>query len=438
MREINLGLIGLGTVGTGVVRILQQNADTISARVGFPLRLKRVADLDIERSRGINLERGVLTSDAMDILNDPQIDIVIELIGGLEPARTFIVEALQSGKHVITANKALLAHHGHDIFQMAREREVDIGFEASVGGGIPIIRSLREGFAANNIQSIYGIVNGTANYVLTKMSNHGLAFEAALKEAQIEGYAEADPTYDIEGIDSAHKITILARLGFGYPVKLDDVYTGGISRINHIDIEFAHELGYRIKLLAIAKRVDSLLDIRVHPTMISRENILATVEGVFNAICINGDMVGSNIFIGQGAGALPTGSAIIGDIIEIGRAINHSSPGRVPLSLPDRTNISGIRSIGEIMSQYYLRFSGLDTPGVLSTISGILGKFQISIASVIQKGRAKGPRGDVPIVIITHKAQERDIQSALSEIDRLAVITDKTALIRMEDGEEEE
>lgn len=438
MKEINLGLIGFGTVGTGVVKILQQNSEIIQARLGFPVKLKRVVDLDIERSRGVTLEKGVLTREAMDILNDPQIDIVIELIGGLEPARTFIAKAIAAGKHVITANKALLAHHGQDIFQMAREKEVDVGFEASVGGGIPIIRSLREGFAANNIHYIYGIINGTANYILTKMSNQGLSFDVALREAQAEGYAEADPTYDIEGIDSAHKITILARLGFGYAVKLDEVYTGGISHINNLDIEFAQELGYRIKLLAIAKRVDSLLDIRVHPTMISKENILAAVDGVFNAICVTGDMVGPNIFIGQGAGALPTGSAIIGDIMEIGRAIVHSSPGRVPLGLPDRTGITGIRSIGEVLSQYYLRFSGLDTPGVLSKISGLLGKYQISIASVIQKGRAKGPKGDVPIVIITHKAKEQDIQSALLEIDRLEVITNKTALIRMEDGEEEE
>ncbi|MBI4595910.1 MAG: homoserine dehydrogenase [Candidatus Tectomicrobia bacterium] len=437
MKEINLGLIGLGTVGTGVVKILQQNEEVISARLGFHLKLKRVADLDMEKSRGLNFEEGVLTREAMDIINDPRIDVVIELIGGIEPARTFITKSIEKGKHVVTANKALLANHGQEIFQLAREREVDIGFEASVGGGIPIIRALREGFAANNIQSIYGIVNGTANYILTKMSHQGLSFDSALKEAQTEGYAEADPTYDIEGIDSAHKITILARLGFGYPVKFNEVNTEGISRINKIDIELAQELGYCIKLLAIAKRVDSLLDIRVHPTMISKENLLATVDGVFNAICVTGDMVGPNIFIGQGAGAFPTGSAIIGDIMEISRAIFGSSPGRVPLSLPGKSGITGMRQVGEILSQYYLRFSALDRPGVLSTISGLLGKYQISIATVFQKGRAKGPRGDVPIVILTHRAKEIDMQSALLEIDMLEVITDKTTLIRMEDEEEE-
>jgi len=435
LRYINIGLIGLGTIGTGVVSILTKNSRLIEDRLGIPVRLAKIADLDIKSDRGIEIDKGILTTNAEEILNDPGIDIVIELIGGYEPAKGFILRALNNGKHVVTANKALLAKSGEEIFGMADRKRAAIGFEASVGGGIPIIRSLREGFVANNIESIYGIVNGTGNYILSKMTDEGGDFSDILKKAQDKGYAEADPTLDIEGIDSAHKIVILALLAFGTRVSLEDVYTEGFSDITQTDISYAREFGCRIKLLAIAKSSGDEIDIRVHPTMIPQDNPISRVNGVFNAIRVTGDFVGENMLIGKGAGSFPTASAVVGDIVEIARDMIRGSEGyRLPSRsyLPERIKDAKIKDISNITSEYYLRFSVLDRPGVLSKISGILGDRSISIASVIQKGRRENEA--VPLVIMTHSAVERDIQSALSEIDRLDVVLEKTVLIRVEDG----
>jgi homoserine dehydrogenase len=435
MRTINIGLLGFGTVGTGVVKILQQNSGVIEKRLGAKLNLKWIADLDTERDRGVKVDKNILTKDANKVLNDPEVNIVIELIGGYEPAKSFILQALKNKKHVVTANKALLAKHGSEIFETASKNNVDLGFEASVGGGIPIIRAIKEGFTADNIQSVYGIVNGTCNYILSKMSDEGRPFNEVLKEAQSLGFAEANPSLDIDGIDSAHKVAILASLAFGVKVDFDKVYTEGISKITPIDINFAREFGYRIKLLAITKRSGNEIEVRVHPTMVKEDNPISKVNGVLNAIEVTGDAVGENMLIGRGAGDMPTGSAVVGDVIDISRNILNSGVNRVsPLSfLPKYIEDAKIKSISNIVSEYYIRFSVLDKPGVLSKISGVLGNNSISIASVIQKGR--GEKGGVPLVVMTHSAKEKDVQKALSEIDKLDVVLDKTVVIRVENGE---
>lgn len=440
MKTINLGLIGFGTVGKGVVEILRENADVIQQRLGAVLNLKKIADLDIETDRGIEVDKSILTKDAGEILNDPEIDIVIELIGGFEPAKKFILQAFDNGKHVVTANKALLAKHGEEIFSRAHEKSLNIGFEASVGGGIPIIHSLKEGLVANNFLSLCGIINGTGNYILTKMTNEGGEFNEVLREAQDKGYAEADPTFDVEGIDSAHKIVILASIAFGTHIPFEAVFTEGITKITPMDVQYAMELGYKIKLLAIAKKYNDTIDVRVHPTMVPKENPLSNVDGVFNAIYTTGDAVGESIFIGKGAGSLPTGSAIVGDIIDISREIVAGIGNSVrvsPLSYSsEKIQNLPLMNIKEVVSEYYLRFSALDKPGVLSKISGILGDHSISISSVIQKERRE--KGPVPVVIMTHEAKEENIQSALKETDRLNVVSDETVLIRVENGKEKE
>lgn len=435
MKSINIGLLGFGTVGTGVVKILQQNSGVIEKRLGAKLNLKWIADLDIESDRGVKVDKNILTKDANKVLNDPEVNIIIELIGGYEPAKSFILQALKNKKHVVTANKALLAKYGNEIFETVSKNNVDLGFEASVGGGIPIIRAIKEGFTANNIQSVYGIVNGTCNYILSKMSDEGRPFNEVLKEAQTLGFAEANPSLDIDGIDSAHKITILSSIAFGVKVDFDKVYIEGISKITPIDINFAREFGYRIKLLAITKRGNNEIEVRVHPTMVKEDNPISKVNGVLNAIEVTGDAVGENMLIGRGAGDMPTGSAVVGDVVDISRNILNSGVNRVsPLSfLPKYIEDAKIKSISNIVSEYYIRFSVLDKPGVLSKISGILGNNSISIASVIQKGR--GERGGVPLVVMTHSAKEKDIQKALSEIDKLDVVLDKSVLIRVENGE---
>lgn len=430
--KINVGIIGFGTIGTGTAKILINNAEIIKRRLGAPVVLKRIADLDIKKDRGIKLEKGVLTEKAEDILNDPDIDIVIELIGGYEPAKKFILKAIENGKNVVTANKALLAVHGEEIYKAAAAKNVDIGFEGSVGGGIPIIRVLKEGLAANNILSIYGIINGTSNYILTKMTNEGKAFSDVLSEAQRLGYAEADPTFDIEGIDSAHKLAVLATLAFGTPVKFDNIYTEGITKVTPLDIEYAKEFGYKIKLLAISKMDNGEIEVRVHPTMVPNEYLISTVEGVFNAIYIAGDAVGETMFYGRGAGDMPTGSAVVSDIIEIARDIINNSIGRVPspsFQLNERKALK-IKKMDEIVCPFYLRFMAMDNPGVLSKISGVLGEHNISIASMIQKGRKEG--GAVSVVMMTHEAKEKDVQDALTEIDKMSFVSAKTAFIRVE------
>ena len=426
-------MIGFGTIGAGVAKILAGNGEIIRHRLGAGVELVKVADLDITTDRGVKLAPDVLTTSADEVINHPDIDVVIELIGGYEPARKFLLQAIDQGKHVVTANKALLAKHGDEIFLAASEKGLSIGFEASIGGAIPIIRSIREAFVANRIQSIEGIVNGTANYILSKMSDENCDFDIALKEAQEKGFAEADPTFDIEGIDSAHKIAVLTRLAYGTPVPFDDITVTGISGINSEDIECAREFGYRIKLLAISKYDGQAIDIRVHPAMIPIAHPMANVNGALNAIRICDDMMKENILIGHGAGALPTGSAVVGDVVEIARNILSGVGERLPAGSFQDKEVKKIpfKSISEIESEYFLRFSVLDNPGVLSKISGILGKHSISIESMIQRGR--GDRGEgVPLVMMCHKSSEKNIQSALKEIEALDVVCEKSNLIRVE------
>ncbi|MCP3676890.1 MAG: homoserine dehydrogenase [Deltaproteobacteria bacterium] len=433
METINVGLIGFGTIGSGVVKLLDESREVIRERVGADVVLKVIADKDIQRKRAVEVDPSRLTEDASEIINDPDISVVIELVGGTGVAKSFLLSAVDKGKSVVTANKALLSTHGAEIFKRVVQKGVDIGFEASVGGGIPVIQALREGLAGNRIESIYGIINGTANYILSTMTHEGRPFDEILKEAQEQGYAEADPTYDIEGTDTAHKLAILVNLAYGASVGLDDIYTEGISGITPLDIQFAGEFGYRIKLLAIAKEIGGKVEMRVHPTMIPCDHPLATVEGVYNAVHLVGSAVGSVILYGKGAGMMPTASAVVGDVIDICRNMRMGVTGRIaPLSyLQENIKPIELKKVDELDVPYYLRFSAIDRPGVLSKIAGVLGGYNISIASVIQKGRRVGDA--VPLVIKTHHAKEWELMSALTEIDGMDVIAGKTQYIRIEE-----
>lgn len=430
---VNVGIIGFGIVGSGTAKILLENMDILKERLGFEIHLKRIADLDIERDRGISIPDGVLTKDVNMIFDDPDIHIVVELIGGIRPAKDFIQKAIQKRKHVVTANKALLATEGAEIFRAAREAGVEVGFEASVAGAIPIIKVMKESLIANRIKAIYGIINGTSNFILTKMTHQNVEFSDALKEAQALGYAEADPTLDIEGIDTAHKLTILSTLAYGIPLSYNAVHIEGITGIAAQDIGFASELGYTVKLLAITKETDGEIELRVHPTMLPKDYLIAKVDGPFNAIYVDGDATGSTLYYGRGAGSVPTGSAVVSDIADIARNIRNNAVGRVP-TIPIASGKVKIRKIDDVLSRYYFRFSAIDKPGVLSKISGILGKYNISIASVIQKGRKLGEA--VPLVVLTHEAKEKDVRQAVGEIDALPVVMDKTVFIRVEGKEE--
>ncbi len=433
MKEYGVGLLGLGTVGSGTARILLDNAPVIEKRLGRRIALRKVVDLDIATDRGLDLPKETLSTRFEDILEDPEIKLVVELIGGIEPARTFIMKSIAAGKHVVTANKALLAKAWEEIFEAAADKGVEVYFEGSVGGGIPIIKALREGLAANRIQNIYGIINGTSNFILSRMTETGAGFTASLNEAKKEGYAEADPTLDVEGIDAAHKLCILATLAYGARVPFEAIYTEGITRITPLDIRYAGEFGYKIKLLALAKESDGKVEVRVHPTMIPSSQLLATVGGVYNAIYVRGDAVGSTLFYGRGAGSLPTGSAVVGDIMSIAARTRGETglvrPRNVPFTVMEA---SRLKPIDDVVTSYYIRLMALDRPGVLSTVSGILGMHGISIASVIQKGREKA--GPVPIVMRTHEAMERDVRRAMEEIAKLDVIPEKPLLIRVEEN----
>ncbi|MHB8138331.1 MAG: homoserine dehydrogenase [Smithellaceae bacterium] len=433
MKNIFIGLIGFGNIGTGVVKLLQQNEKLITQKLGAKLVLKKIADINISSPRGVKISKNILTTNARDVLNDPEISIVIELMGGYEPARTLIMEAVKNGKHVVTANKALLATYGNDIFPAAQKKRVDIGFEASVGGTIPIIKTLKESLVANKINSIVGIMNGTCNFILTKMTDEGKPFDVVLKEAQQLGFAEADPTFDIEGIDTAHKMAIVLSLAYGKKVNLKDIYVEGITKISGEDIAFAKELGYRIKLLAIGMLKGDAVEARIHPTMIASEHLLANVSRNYNAFHLVGDASGPVFLFGQGAGMMPTASAVFSDIIDSARNILKGVSGRVPLRSITETGMKNINLIpmDNIETKYYFRFSVLDRPGVLSKISGILGEHNISLATVIQKAREEA--GPVPIVMTTYKAKEKDVRQALKKIDKLDIVRDKTILIRIED-----
>ncbi len=437
MNDIKVGLIGFGNIGAGVVRLLQENAQTVQQKVGQKIVLKRIADLDITTDRGVVVDPALLTTDVNQIFNDPEISIVIELVGGYEPAKSFVLKAIEAGKHVVTANKALLALYGEEIYAAAARKGVEVQFEAAVGGGIPVLSAIKGNLAGNRFGSVFGIMNGTCNYILTRMTQEGADFGEVLQSAKELGYAEPDPTFDIEGVDTAHKLAVLASLCFGTRIDFNAIHTEGITGISGIDISFAAEFGYRIKLLAIGKRTDDgQLELRVHPTMIPLNNPLADVNGVFNAIRLTGDFVGPVLFYGRGAGQNPTASAITGDLIALSRSICAGVQSRraAPLGFLDNSMVTlPLKPMEEIVTSFMLRFTALDQPGVLAGIAGVLGKNGISIESMVQTARHNGGQA-VPIVIMTHEASEGAIRAALAEIDSFDFISEKSRLIRIEDN----
>jgi homoserine dehydrogenase len=433
-REIGVGVVGFGTVGTGTVRLLLENAELLRRRVGIPVRLIRVADQNTTKDRGVLLPDGVFIEDGMRVARDPDVHILVELVGGTGAAKDFLLEAIRNGKSVVTANKALLAECGPEIVKAVQAAGVDIGFEASVGGGIPIIRTLREGLAANRIRAIFGIINGTCNYILSRMTREGKPFAEVLSEAQAVGIAEADPSFDVDGIDTAHKLAILVWLATGGHVPHREIFLQGIREIDQDDISFAKEFGYTIKLLAIAKENGAGIEARVHPTMIPSHHPLATVDGAHNAIYVKGDFVGSSLSYGQGAGMLPTASAVASDVIDIARNLRRGCVGRIPpvgFFLADPSARAVLAPFDQVHSEYYLKFRVVDKPGVLSRIAGVLGSNAISIASVLQKGQGQTA---VPIFIVTHRAKESDMRKALAEVDRLNDVLDRTRMIRIENN----
>ncbi len=433
MKQINIGLLGCGTVGTGVAKILIENKDLIASRVGASLSLKHVADIDTKRDRGVEFDEGVMVTDARKVVDDPQIDIIVEMIGGMGIAKELILRAIDNSKQIVTANKALLAAQGNILFKAAFAKGIDLAFEASVGGCMSVIKSIRESLVGDRIKSMTGILNGTCNYILSRNTDDGLTFEAALSEAQAKGFAEADPSLDVEGTDTAHKLAILMSLGYGMEINFNDIYIEGISKITPMDIDFANQFGYRIKLLAISKNRGKEVEARVHPAMIPFDNQLSNVNGPLNAITISGDAIGDMMLYGLGAGMMPTASVVVGDIADLARNLLSGTRGRIPLLSYQMENIRKIpvMAVDDIFTNYYFRFSAADRPGVLSKISGILGDRGISIKSVHQKGRKS--IGSVPIVILTHLAKERDVRMALSEIETLDIVSDRPVLIRVEE-----
>lgn len=432
MKEIGIGLLGFGTVGAGVVDELQKNGEIIASRIGVKPVLRKIADLDIDTDRGVKVDRSILTKDAEAVINDPSVSVIIELIGGTGIARRLMMQALKLGKPVVTANKALLAEHGAEIFKQAAEKKTDVWFEASVAGGIPIIRSLREGLVANRIERIYGILNGTCNYILSSMDRDQVTFEHALKAAQVAGYAEADPALDIDGIDTAHKAVILASLAYGFPVPMSAVHVEGIRGISKIDIENAKGMGYRLKLLAVIKNEGGEVEVRVHPTLIPAEQMLASVSGVFNAVVVEGDAAGQTLYYGRGAGRYPTASAVLSDVADVCRELAFGDI-KQRHSFGWQKDEVRIKEMGRIEARYYLRASLLDKPGVFGRLTTILGQHQISIASVFQKERHAGKQ--VPVIIVTDRAMESDFDAALKTIDEMDVVGAKTVRIRIEDLE---
>ncbi len=434
MGNINIGIIGFGTVGAGTYEVLVRNRELIRSRVGAKVVVKKVADLDVKSDRGVPIDNNILTTDAMELIQDPEIHVIVELIGGITQAKEYILKAMEHGKHVVTANKALLAEHGAEIYSKARQCHVSLAFEASVAGGIPIIRAFKTGLSANRIQNIMGILNGTSNYILTKMSTLYQPYQEVVDEAVRLGYAEDPPTLDVDGTDAAHKLAILISLAYGFPVSFSDVFKEGITKLTPDDIRFADEFGYCVKLLAIARDLGGEVEARVHPAMIPKGHIMASVNEAYNAIYVEGDFVGPNLYYGLGAGRRPTGSAVASDIIDLARSLNSGDAARIPpLGYVDPPNDGiSIQPIGALNTAYYFRFSAKDRPGVLSKIAGVLGQHNISISSVIQKGREIN--GSVPIVMLTHEAVEKDVREAISIIDQLDIVTDETIMIRVERG----
>jgi homoserine dehydrogenase len=434
VKPINVGLLGIGTVGSGVWDVLNRNADEIQRRAGRAIRIAEVADKDLARARKIAGRRARITADAFSLVRQKHIDIVVELIGGCTVAKDLVLEAIRRGKHVVTANKALLATHGNEIFAAAQKNDVMVAFEASVGGGIPIIKALREGLAANRIEWIAGIINGTSNFILSEMRDKGLPFAAALKDAQQRGYAEADPTFDIEGVDAAHKLTILAALAFGIPMQFAKCFKEGISRLTQEDIRYAEELGYRIKLLGITRKTAKGIELRVHPTLIPMRRLIANVEGVMNAILVKGDAVGPTLYYGAGAGSQPTASAVVADLVDVTRLITADPEHRVPhlAFQPDQLSRVPILAIKEIETSYYLRMRVADRPGVLADVTRILAGSRISIGAMVQKEPRERERR-VDIVMLTHLAIEKNVDAAMARIEKLPSVVGKVTRIRLEE-----
>ena len=433
MKPINVGLLGIGTVGGGTFTVLERNREEISRRAGRAIAITVVADKDLARANSVVNGRAKVIDDAFAVVNDPAIDIVVELIGGTNMAKTLMLKAIENGKHVVTANKSLLAQHGNEIFAAAQKKGVMVAFEAAVAGGVPIIKSLREGLAANRIEWIAGIINGTSNFILSEMRDKGASFDDVLKQAQKLGYAEADPTFDIEGIDAAHKLTIMAAIGFGMPMQFAAAYTEGISKLTREDIQYAEELGYRIKLLGIAKRKASGIELRVHPTLIPSKRLIANVEGVMNAILVKGDAVGQTLFYGAGAGAEPTASAVVADLVDVARTMTADPEHRVPhlAFQPDQLSDIAILPMGEVETSYYLRLRVQDKPGVLADITRILADLGISIDAMVQKEPHEGETL-VNIIMLTHLTIEKSVNAAIVKIEALPVVAGKVTRIRLE------
>jgi len=434
MKPINVGLLGIGTVGGGTFTVLQRNAEEITRRAGRPIRIVVVADKNLELAKQVTGGTCRITDDAFSVVSDPEVDIVIELIGGYGVAKQLVMKAIENGKHVVTANKALLATHGNEIFKAAQDKGVMVAFEAAVAGGIPIVKAVREGLTANRIEWIAGIINGTTNFILSEMRDKGLTFDVVLKEAQRLGYAEADPTFDIEGVDAAHKITILASLAFGIPMQFDKAYIEGISKLDAIDIKYAEQLGYRIKLLGITKRTAEGVELRVHPTLIPTKRLIANVEGPMNAVVVQGDAVGPTLYYGKGAGAEPTASAVIADLVDVTRMHTADPQNRVPhlAFQPNALVDLPILSMDDVTTSYYLRLRVQDQQGVLADITRILADQQISIDALIQKEPADGET-QTDLILLTHQTREKGINAAIAKIEALNVVVGKVTKLRMEE-----
>lgn len=434
MKPINVGLLGIGTVGGGTFTVLKRNAEEIARRAGRPIRITVVADKNLELAREVTAGACRLTDDAFAVVADPEVDIVVELIGGYGVAKELVLKAIANGKHVVTANKALLATHGNEIFAAAQAKGVMVAFEAAVAGGIPIIKALREGLSANRIEWIAGIINGTTNFILSEMRDKGLPFASVLKEAQRLGYAEADPTFDIEGVDAAHKLTLMSAIAFGTPVHFDKVYIEGISKLDATDIKYAEQLGYRIKLLGITKRTAEGVELRVHPTLIPAKRLIANVEGAMNAVLVKGDAVGPTLYYGKGAGAEPTASSIIADLVDVTR-MHTADPGhRVPhLAFQPEAMIDlPMLPLSEVITSYYLRLRVEDKPGVLADITRILADQQISIDAMIQREPDEGEL-QTDIIMLTHQTREKNVDAAIAKIEALPVVTGKITRLRLEE-----
>jgi homoserine dehydrogenase len=433
MEPVKIGLLGLGTVGGGTVTVLTRNAAEIARRAGREIRIARAAAMQYNPEIPGLDQIGQIGNDAFAVVDDPEIDIVIELIGGYSPARELVLKAIANGKHVVTANKALIARHGNEIFAAARDQGVVVAFEAAVAGGVPIIKALREGLAANHIEWIAGIINGTGNFILTEMRDKRRDFGDVLAEAQALGYAEADPTFDVEGIDAAHKLTILGSLAFGIPLQFEKTFTEGISRIQAQDVAYAAELGYRIKHLGIARRSGHGIELRVHPTLIPHRRLIANVDGVMNAVLVKGDAVGPTLYYGAGAGALPTASAVVADVLDVARVLTSDPGNRVPhlAFRPDEIADIPVLPMAEVETAYYLRIAALDQPGVMAEIAGILGSEGISIEAIKQKEPEEGDT-HVPLIMLSHRVQEGRMNRAIARIEALNTVKGEVMRVRME------